>query len=761
MNDAKHTLLIFAGLLLISCQGEPGVRRDEFYLDAQRYLQEQRYQEAVIQFRNALQLEEDFLPARLALAKAYQELSRHQNALNEFRKVLELDSSHREAKLEVGKYALQSGRQNRENYSRAREIAKELLESDSTDLEARILLGNAYAGLNDLEQSVDEVKMVLEQDPSNLDAQLNLGGFQLGLHNTQKAEEAFLEALSSHPESIVAHRAAGRFYTLTQDFKTAEHHFRQAFQLDQEESTNMYSLVRFYLITEKPERAEEVFKEAMGANPDWREPRWGLANFYVAQGNVAQGLEMLRLLSEEDPDDRITKIQLAELYLNQNNQDKAEDLVRSLLEVNKNDAVAHYLKGRLLSGANDWDAALEAFDRALQHKDGMIPAFLQKASLHLARHELAQAQEALSEILKQNKTHLGANALMAKIMVLVRKPEDALRRANAVLAVQANNVDALFAQAEANLLLERPDQSKAAFQKLHELEPGNPAYLHRLGWVALFEGKDSEALGYFKRALTEYPDLVDVMGDIIYLHARERHFEKALEEVDRFMKNSSKLDFVHVLRGRIWMEQKNYSQAEKDFRKAVELNRANYQAYLRLGDLQLKKSNLKHAIKEVDQLLEQDERFGPAHLLKAYYLTAADDIPGAIDHYKRALELDPENAIAANNLAWLYGENDQNLAEALGLAGRARRQNGDEPLFAGTLGWIYYKMGNHTLAVDQLLFSVNHAREPNAQNYYHLGMAYLQLGRDLLAKQSLRRAIEIDNNFPGAEEAQLTLEEIG
>ena len=146
--------------------------------------------------------------------------------------------------------------------------------------------------------------------------------------------------------------------------------------------------------------------------------------------------------------------------------------------------------------------------------------------------------------------------------------------------------------------------------------------------------------------------------------------------------------------------------------------------------------------------------------MKAYYLTEADDIPGAIDHYKRALELDPQNAVAANNLAWLYGESDQNLAEALRLAWQARKQNNKEPTFAGTLGRIYYKMGNYTLAVDQLLFSVNNALEPNAQNYYHLGMAYSQLGRHLLAQQSLKRAIEIDSNFPGAKEAQLALDNI-
>ena len=151
--------------------------------------------------------------------------------------------------------------------------------------------------------------------------------------------------------------------------------------------------------------------------------------------------------------------------------------------------------------------------------------------------------------------------------VLVKCPAGAL--SILCTSIDQINVDALFAQAEANLLLERPDQSKAALQTLHELEPRNLVYLHRLGWVAIFEGNDSEALGYFKRALTEHPDLVDVMGDIIKLHVNKGRFEQALEEVDQFMENFSNLDFVYLLRGRIWMEQKNYSQAEKDLRKRL------------------------------------------------------------------------------------------------------------------------------------------------------------------------------------------------
>ena len=720
MDYTKHGLAIFlVGLLLMSCQGDPQVQRDEFYQSAQRHLQEDSYPEAEIQFRNTLKLDDTFLPAHLGLAKMYQKLSAHQNAISEFQRVLELDSSNREAKLEMGKYFLLSGQQGDENYSEARKLAEELLDSDPSDFEARILLGNAYAGLNDLERSVDEMKMVLEQDPSNLGAQLNLGSLQMGLHDTPKAEETFLEALGKHPESVAVHGALGNFYTFTRDFKKAEHHFNQALELGKENSTALYSLVRFHLITERPEKAEEVLKEAIQAHPDWREPKWGLANFYIAKKERAEGLELFHDLLEDDPKDRVTRIQLAELYLSQDEDEKAEDLVSSLLQANQNDAEAHHLRGMLLLTKNDPDGALIEFNRAIQLKGGLIPAYLQKASLHLARQEYTQAQEALNEVLRWDRNHIGAKAGVAKIMVLTGRPEEALQRARAILEVQPNHVDALFAEGEASLRLGRLDQAEAVFQKLDALEPRTPSHLYRLGSISALKGDDSRALAYYKEVLKIDPDLVDVMSSVVGLHVKAEHFVDAIAEVNRFMKNSSLQDALHFLRGTVWMAQEHYAQAEQDFRKAIEINTTNYAAYLALAQLHRDQNNLKQAIKEVDQLLGQDDRFAPAHVLKASYLEVENDIPGAIDHYKRALVLDPENTVAANNLAWIYCENDQNLAEALSLAQRALK-NHPGPLYADTLGWIYYKMGNYSLAVDQLLASVNNTQEPDAQNYYHL-----------------------------------------
>ena len=73
---------------------------------------------------------------------------------------------------------------------------------------------------------------------------------------------------------------------------------------------------------------------------------------------------------------------------------------------------------------------------------------------------------------------------------------------------------------------------------------------------------------------------------------------------------------------------------------------------------------------------------------------------------------------------------------------------------ADTLGWIYYRKKNYTLAVDQFLFSVNNKRQPKADLYYHLGLAYSAKGDGTLAKQALRKALELDPSFQGAAEAR-------
>ncbi len=116
-------------------------------------------------------------------------------------------------------------------------------------------------------------------------------------------------------------------------------------------------------------------------------------------------------------------------------------------------------------------------------------------------------------------------------------------------------------------------------------------------------------------------------------------------------------------------------------------------------------------------------------------------------NYRKALEIAPETAIAANNLAWLIAENQGNLDEALQLATAAVAKNQTVAGFYDTLGSVYLKKGLYPPAVEQLKKAVA-LDEANAQKSgtavthgyrVRLGMALAKAGD----KASARREAEM------------------
>jgi Flp pilus assembly protein TadD len=90
------------------------------------------------------------------------------------------------------------------------------------------------------------------------------------------------------------------------------------------------------------------------------------------------------------------------------------------------------------------------------------------------------------------------------------------------------------------------------------------------------------------------------------------------------------------------------------------------------------------------------------------------------------------------------------------LAQSAKEQFPDDSHIADTLGWVYYKKNVFTRAITYLK-EANEKIPNHATMRYHLGMAYYKNGDKELAKKELKRALELDPKFSGAEEAKDTL----
>jgi Tfp pilus assembly protein PilF len=136
------------------------------------------------------------------------------------------------------------------------------------------------------------------------------------------------------------------------------------------------------------------------------------------------------------------------------------------------------------------------------------------------------------------------------------------------------------------------------------------------------------------------------------------------------------------------------------------------------------------------------------------------DREGAMASYKKALAIQPEQPIAANNLSYLMVETGQNLDVALSLAQIARRALPNAPSTADTLAWVYYQKGNYSSARD-LLEDAMKADPNNASIHYHLGMTYTKLSNNSDAVIQLKKAVALAPNSQTAKDADKELGLLG
>jgi len=156
-----------------------------------------------------------------------------------------------------------------------------------------------------------------------------------------------------------------------------------------------------------------------------------------------------------------------------------------------------------------------------------------------------------------------------------------------------------------------------------------------------------------------------------------------------------------------------------------------------------------------------DSRF---YVLLGEMYESKHQFPEAKQMYQKALAIQPDNALAKNNMAYLMLQEGGNVDVAFGMAQEARRGMPDSPNSADTLGWAFYQKGVYGSAISLFKESLKDGQKgdqpEDALTYYHLGLAYQKNGQKDLAKTSLQKALKLNPKLPEAESARQTLAQL-
>ena len=142
------------------CKRNPEKAKLAYFASGNRYFEQKRFGEAVVEFRNAINLDPSYGEAYERLSEALIESSDVPGAARALLRAADLLPNRIDLQLKAGSLLLLAGR-----FDDARVRADKVILAEPRNIPAQILRANALAGLRDLERALVEIEQALALDP--------------------------------------------------------------------------------------------------------------------------------------------------------------------------------------------------------------------------------------------------------------------------------------------------------------------------------------------------------------------------------------------------------------------------------------------------------------------------------------------------------------------------------------------------------------------------------------------------------------------
>jgi tetratricopeptide (TPR) repeat protein len=779
------SILLAATVVLSGCTN-PEKAKAEHVRKGEAYLSESKFQEASLEFRNAIQIDDQLAQAHWGLARAFEGLQRFPEMFEELRKTVSLDKGHVESRVKLGNYYIAFSRGKAEVIAEGERLAKEVLEKDPNHIEGHILMGTVFYAQKQTEKAFAELKRAIELDPKRVDSYLSLARYYIATKDQPKAEELFRNALSINPDSSLAHSEYGRFLVQNNRAAEGEAELRKAVEVGPTDRPARFMLASYYLVTKQLDKAEENYRALSDLDKNKPEGPLVLADFYAITNRFDDSIKIYQDVLAKSPDYLAGRYRLAEIMLMRGDTQGATSQIDEALKKDAKDRQALLLRARVRAFGLQEEglkAAIEDLNEVLKQDPNSRSAlyFISQAYFNLGM--INEARTFTGDLERNYPDYLPAKLLQVQIIVRAGDPKTAVAAATSLLdrlsktlpdrdhnpQMLADTKEKTYlARATAQMRLGNTAAARQDLELARQVAPSDPNIYNALAVLSINEKKPDEAVGFYEAALNADATNFNALNGLILLYAQRQELGKAHERIDQVLSSNPNKASVHFLKAQVYGYQRDVQGTETELRKALELDPNYLAAYSALGALFVNTKQEDRAIAEYRKIIERRPDNAMAYTLIGMLEDARKNYDVAAENYRKALEKDQNAIIAANNLAWLYAVHGKgNLDEAVRLAQGVVQKNPNGAGFIDTLGWVYYKKGLHGAAVEQLQKAVEvdeaaaraNKGSPSATYRFHLGMALKAKGDKEASRRELQAALKLgeNSNFPDAEEARKAL----
>jgi tetratricopeptide (TPR) repeat protein len=378
--------------------------------------------------------------------------------------------------------------------------------------------------------------------------------------------------------------------------------------------------------TPTPEERIATLTQTVKDNPNDREAREELGVLLVQTGKLTEGRDQLEnaiRLGAEDAEAWFF-IGVADRELG-DQVDAVTAFERAERDDPANVAVLGSLADAYLS-VNRLDDAQRIANRAIQLHPKDAFGYAALGTVLLDKGKLDEGRKALQQALDVDPKDTRSHLLLGRSYMAGKNPaaDLAIAQFDAVLLLDAKNVDALHAKAEALAMKNDIGGSVALLQQIVKLQPDRVEPEDDIAELYVSKKMVDPARQAFAQAIKDHPKAAEPYILQAEYDSNEHDYQKASQEYDQALAlapNDPRLNFEYA---RLLVAMKQYPKAEEKFNKALSLNPNNPDVLMSLGEVYAVEKKWAQARETYQRAFELTHAYTPLFNLGLSYLNLKD-----------------------------------------------------------------------------------------------------------------------------------------
>lgn len=694
-------------------------------------------------------------------------------AIAAYRKAMDIKSDFMEARVAVLSILMSQGKL--DDASKEIDAAKKQAPNSPS---VRYFESQLAYQKKDFKKAKELVQQLLKVAPESPQALMLAGAIELQVGTTLQAETYLTKVLSAAPQASLARRLLVTAYLRSGQLDKAVATLQPL--LKEADSNPAISALagEAYLQSGDVKKAEEYFAKAARQDPKNPRSRTALALTHLAGGN-ASAIEELQSIADSDSS-TMADMALISISLRRGEFDKALKAIDGLEKKQPGKPLAPNLRGRTLLAKKDVAGARKAFEQAVSIDPGYMPAIASLASIDVAEKKPELARKRFEDVLA--KTPNQPQALLAlaelrareggkkeEVIELVNKavtanPTEKLPRlllidlhlrskdtklalaaAQGAVAAIPDSPEILDALGRAQLASGDTNQALTTFNKVAGLQPTSPLPQMRLAEANMVAKDKSAAAQSLRRALEIKPDHLEAQLGLIRLAIDAKNYSDATTVARSVQKQRPKEPAGYLFEGDVAAAQKKFDVAADAYRAGLKQGA--------FPDLAIKlhavtKAGGKSA--EAEKMAASWLRDNPKDLTMRMYLAqeaiATKDMAAAEKLYQSVVQIQPNNALAYNNLAWVTGQLKKD--GAIAYAEKALALVPGQPAYMDTLAMLLLDKNDLAKALEWQTKAVG-LQPDNSVFKLNLARIHIKNGNKDQARKELDELAKLGDKFGG------------